>query len=562
MMQSWKKWCRSLAAFGAARGGNVAITFAFATIPILGAVGVAVDYSKANSVKAGLQAALDSTALMLSKNATTDTADQLQLDAQKYFNALFTRTDVKNVTVTANYTTTGGSALLVNGSAEVPTYFMGAIGHLLTPGAKDTATITIGGSSTAKWGSTRLRVALVLDNTGSMSQTGSSSISKMEALKTATNNLLTQLKNAATNNGDVDVSIIPFVKDTNLDPSNYSSTWIDWTSWADEPPYIKTNKPSNWSQIGPGSSCPFSTQSYGFTCTADPTNGSSKVSTIPSSGTYAGYICPGPDNGRKLSLQGGIYYNGCYNSVKQTTTISSGSNASCGTTSNCSCTGSGSSKACTQTYYAHTWIPNATSTWNGCVADRGDASVPSFGNYDTNVVAPSTLTATQYPAEQYSSCPQASMGLSYDWSSMTTLVTNMSAAGNTNQAIGLQAGWMSLVGGGPFTAPAMDPNYTYQQIIILLTDGLNTEDRWYDYQSAIDTRQQKTCDNINAAGVTLYTIQVDTGGDPTSTLLQNCAGSPDKYPDPSKFFLLTTPDQIVTTFQSIADDLTQLRVAK
>jgi hypothetical protein len=40
-------------------------------------------------------------------------------------------------------------------------------------------------------------------------------------------------------------------------------------------------------------------------------------------------------------------------------------------------------------------------------------------------------------------------------------------------------GWMSLTGGGLFTAPAMDPNYTYSQVIILLTDGLNTQDRWY-----------------------------------------------------------------------------------
>ena len=63
--------------------------------------------------------------------------------------------------------------------------------------------------------------------------------------------------------------------------------------------------------------------------------------------------------------------------------------------------------------------------------------------------------------------------------------------GNTNQAIGLALGWMSLVGGGPFpTPPAMDPNYQYQQVIILLTDGLNTQDRWYTDQASIDARQR------------------------------------------------------------------------
>jgi hypothetical protein len=48
---------------------------------------------------------------------------------------------------------------------------------------------------------------------------------------------------------------------------------------------------------------------------------------------------------------------------------------------------------------------------------------------------------------------------------------------------------MSLAGGGPFTVPAMDSKYIYQQVIILLTDGLNTQDRWYTSQSSIDARQ-------------------------------------------------------------------------
>lgn len=55
-------------------------------------VGFAVDYSRANAVKAAMQSALDATALMISKEAATDTAAQLQTNAQKYFLALFTQT--------------------------------------------------------------------------------------------------------------------------------------------------------------------------------------------------------------------------------------------------------------------------------------------------------------------------------------------------------------------------------------------------------------------------------------------------------------------------------------
>jgi Flp pilus assembly protein TadG len=54
-----------VSAFVRAEQGNVAITFGIAIIPIIGMVGVAVDYSRANSVRTDLQAALDSAALML-----------------------------------------------------------------------------------------------------------------------------------------------------------------------------------------------------------------------------------------------------------------------------------------------------------------------------------------------------------------------------------------------------------------------------------------------------------------------------------------------------------------
>ena len=50
--------------------------FALAIIPVVGLVGVAVDYSRANSVKAGVQGALDATALAMAKSAPTLTAER------------------------------------------------------------------------------------------------------------------------------------------------------------------------------------------------------------------------------------------------------------------------------------------------------------------------------------------------------------------------------------------------------------------------------------------------------------------------------------------------------
>jgi hypothetical protein len=217
-----------------------------------------------------------------------------------------------------------------------------------------------------------------------------------------------------------------------------------------------------------------------------------------------------------------------------------------------------------------TWTAANHSTWNGCVTDRGlpvtsGPDLPSLGDYDENVYSPiAGNNATQYPAFQANSCPQSAVGLNYDWSSMTTLVTNMQPGGSTDQPIGLVWGWQTLVGGGPFSAPTLDPNYTYSQVIILLTDGLNTQDRWYgngsNTSTQVDSRMYDqhgngTCANIKAAGITIYTIQVNTDGSPTSTLLQNCAS------DSSKFFLLTSANEIVTTFNQIGTALSNLRLS-
>jgi Flp pilus assembly protein TadG len=433
------------------RRGGVAPMFALCIVPIVGFTGAAVDYSRANAIRTSLQAASDATSLAMSKLAPTLTDSQLQTQTIAYFRAIYNNAQGNTPNVTAVYTNGGGngSSLTLTASASMNTAFMSYFGI---------ANMTVGTSSMVKWGNTRLRVALVLDNTGSMAQS-----SKMSALKTATTNLLTQLRNAATNNGDVYVSIIPFVKDVNVDSSNYTANWVDWTDW-------------------------------------DLNNGS--CNGVWNSGWY--------DNKSACQNAGGNWNTANHNS------------------------------------------------WNGCIVDRGNSNGPNSNNYDTNVTAPVVgTTATMFAAEQYGSCPQAIMPLSYNWTQMNTLVNNMSPAGNTNQGIGLVHGWMSLVGGGPYgTVPAMDPNYRYSQVIILLTDGLNTQNRWYTSQNSIDTRQQMTCNNIKAAGVTLYTIQVNTGGDPTSTLLQNCAS------DSSKFFLLTSANEIVTTFNQIATNLTALRIAR
>jgi hypothetical protein len=156
--------------------------------------------------------------------------------------------------------------------------------------------------------------------------------------------------------------------------------------------------------------------------------------------------------------------------------------------------------------------------------------------------------------------------LTYDWTAMKTAIDGLYPLGATNQPIGLVSGWQSLVGGGPFpTPPAKDSRYQYNQAIVLMSDGLNTLDRWYGNGSAtsasVDQRMYQsatvgTCANIKAAGITIYAVQVNTGNDPTSTLMKNCASSGDK------FWMVTTSGALNTVFNQIGTDLSSLRISK
>jgi Flp pilus assembly protein TadG len=438
---------RKASTFGRARDGNVAVIVVIAAIPMVSVMGMAIDYTRAVSARSAMQEAADAAALMVAQDAATLTPAQLTTKAQTYFNALYKANDVTSLSVVATYAPNSGtgSTVLINVSGNMPTDFMQIAG--VTQMALNT-------SSTATWGNTKLRVALALDNTGSMAQAG-----KMPALQGGATSLIDTLSATATNPGDVYISIVPFANEVNMGASAYkNSGYIDWTNWST-----------------------FNSNLNGYTCGTSNSN-------------------------RNKTMR-------------------------CGTAN------------------------NNISNWNGCVMDRGNRSAPAATNDDTTSTAPSSGT-TLFPADQSTYCPQALNTLSYDWTTLKQVITNMSPNGNTNQAIGLQHAWMTLLQQSPYNAPAESGNYNYVKAIVLFSDGLNTEDRWYYDATSIDNRQKMLCDNIKASGITIYSIQVNTASDPQSAVLAYCASGA------SNFFYLTSASQVLTTFNTISTKLSKLRISK
>ena len=560
-------WLRKLRAFARATGANVAMMFGLSLIPLAIAAGAGLDFANAMMVHNQMSDALDAAALAVgAQNGLS--SSQAQALAQNVFNANYKGSGSPTVGVNI-----ANQKVSLTANDTVATTLLSVIG-------KSTLNVSVGNS--VVWGQTKLWVALVLDNTGSMTETDSTGTSKISALKTAANNLLSTLQSVSANPGDVMATITTFAKVVNVGTSNVSASWIDWTDWESEPYNDSRTSASLWTKLGisspgpgtlgPGDNCPWSSGTDGFSCINSP-NGSS-TSTIPSSGTYTGYICPGANQNYNVnSGLGGHHFNGCYvaTATGATKTVSTGSTATCTGYHNCTCSGSGSSKACKAKYYDYVWTHNAHSTWAGCLEDRNrNGDNGATVDYDVNINAPSSTTGSLFPATNDDNCPVTSIlplpsptptttaQAQTMWTNLSNELAAMTANGSTNQPIGLAHGWQTLQNTNPYNAPVL-PNNT-AQYIILVSDGLNTQDRWNgdgsDQATYVDGRESLVCTNAKAAGVVIYTIYVDLNGTQgNSAALQACAT------DSSKYFDLTTSGAIITTFNNIAQQITNLRVA-
>jgi Flp pilus assembly protein TadG len=414
--------------------GGAAPMLAIAALPLFGFVGVAVDFSRAASARTAMQGALDASALMLAKDAQNMATGDIAQKADDYFTTMFKRPEATNVKLTTQFAQPqqGSFSLTMTGSAQVDTMFSKMLGQ---------STINLSATAEVLWGIKKLNLALVLDNTGSMS-----SSSKMSNLKTAAHNLLTTLKNAAKQPGDIKIAIVPFATDVNAGTANVNAAWIDWTDW-------------------------------------DAANGS----------------CSNNNYNKKSS-----------------------------------CVANGK-----------IWTPDPRSTWNGCVNDRDQ------NNDVTNTPTLPGSPATLFRAHQASNCPASAMPLSEDWAALNAKIDQMTPAGNTNVTIGLAWGFQMLSPVEPFNAPA--PALDLDKVIVLMTDGENTQNRWSSSSSSIDARTKKACDNVKAANIKLYTVRVIDGD---VTLLKGCATKP------SMFYDVQQAVELTSVFSSIAQNLANLRITK
>jgi Flp pilus assembly protein TadG len=531
---------------GAARDerGAAAVQFVFLAIPLSIMVFGMVDIGRVSLERRQLQDALDAATLIAARSTAVTNADLTTVG-----NAAFLAEVASlNLGVTAsNSKFVAGDNNTVVGTATVS--MAPIISNLWT-----NSNMTVTAASTVVRSVNKLEVALVLDNTGSMNDTLGSGGSKISALKTAAKSLVSTLAAAAKRSSDanaVKISVVPFSMTVNIGSNYQSANWITGT------------QPSSY-----GADI-FATSQNRFTllnnlglnwggCVESRPDPYDTLDTAPTSGTEATMFVPffAPDEPDANTVVGGSSWWGPY-------------------------------------YYSsqNNWLKDAGATNSSDWFTR-QSVVAKYGSNNASSVANSAKTGTSYGPN--AGCSVASLlrltnlATSTGVNTVNAKLDQMVASGNTNIAMGLMWGWHTLSPNAPFADGAAYATPKTQKIIVLLTDGDNTNDVYsnpnasiytgYGYiwqgrlrdsdnvplttsssgddrQAAIDSRESKTCTNAKNAGVIIYTIGVGVSTNARAGL-QACASSSDKYYD------VTASAQLTAVFNTIAGSIQNLRISQ
>jgi Flp pilus assembly protein TadG len=185
--------------------------FGLAAIPLLAGIGVATDMVAFNRTQTILQGAVDAAALAAASNTKFNNEGAIKkivADYLKANNAYDSLSIVNSVTQTRDVAL-GTMSVTIRGS--IKTQFMSILGFI---------SMDAGASSEVSLGMRALELALVLDNTGSMSGT------KIQNLKTSAKKLVSILEDAKADYSDVKYSLVPFAQYVNVGLPNANSSWV------------------------------------------------------------------------------------------------------------------------------------------------------------------------------------------------------------------------------------------------------------------------------------------------------------------------------------------------
>lgn len=204
---------RALGEFTRSCRGNIAMISAICAVPLALGVGIAVDLQHRSSVQNAVQDGLDAALLAA---AATGSEDESEVDRiiRDYFSTHLTNVDLSDDYELAVDLTDSRIAARVDG--ETDTYFAGLIGRPHLPVTVSAAAVSGSGQI--------IELALVVDNTWSMSADAGGAMTRIAALKAAAHTLVDSIM---VEGGQVRISLVPYADYVNVGPSNRNASWIN-----------------------------------------------------------------------------------------------------------------------------------------------------------------------------------------------------------------------------------------------------------------------------------------------------------------------------------------------
>ena len=574
------------------RSGNVATILGLSMVPLILLVGASVDYTRSVTKRTSLQQATDAAALSaaqsLSKNPSTAT---LNTATTNFFTAAV---NDSNAWIDSGPTVSpDNTQVCLTTRTKVPTMIMGAASGM---GMKGSTQVTVVASSCAKINNLTYEVAMVLDNSGSMSES-SSGTTKIASLISAANQMVATLDPAG-QTPKASFSLVPFSLAVNVGSKYRGASWIDnngQSSIAGQNyripsglpvgAFLPTNRFALLDAMG---------QSWGGCLEERP--GSYLASDDPATSSVGD------------SLFEPFLYPDEYSTTKnQQNMASSGMTA----VNNYLTKQSNGGTCQPNDLYYQADQPNSKTP---LLLDDGNPTLPRGDtqteickyNGKNNVRALSYYGAfTTGPNMMCDSQPLTT--LTNNTSTLTSQINAMTAKGNTNLFSGFMWGWRTISPNGPFntqsTSGAIGPQNAQAysavknvKVIILMTDGFNnwTPTAGYgtsspygnnassyspfgyyennrlaayasggttnssNWRSVMDTATLAACTNAKNAGIQIFTVGFSVPSDPIdaagTTLLQNCATLPSMY------YPASDGNGLIAAFNSIAQAMSGLRL--
>lgn len=200
--------------FLADRSGNFAMMTAILIIPLILAGGMAVDYTRLSSARSHLQSMTDATALDLAISKE-QSSEKLHAMALNMIGGNWNPNSIENVQILNLKVTSDDIDLELGG--DIPATFMAIAGYERLP-VRTSALAERATQGNAE-------IALILDNTWSMSEADARGLTKINALKSAA----TQLINEVLKSGDglTRIGIVPYADYVNVGMQYRNAAWLD-----------------------------------------------------------------------------------------------------------------------------------------------------------------------------------------------------------------------------------------------------------------------------------------------------------------------------------------------